>query len=373
MIFKGLKISDWAPAPGILLSAVLMSCWQPHQEAHEWRVAQFAPLPRAYVFTNAPEIAWLQPLQNTEWRTVEQAPYMRAADLTLGLYLDGRAWAMPWWVMKNHHAANLMAATQPILITFCEVCSGGSAFIPVIDGKRYMYRARGLYNGTHFIADDETDSFWKPFVGDCFWGALKGSRLERLPLHHSTWAEWLALHPDTLVADGENESRQGHGRNFKPGNPGLAEEFARTLEQSNDRRLATNALVVGLDVNGCSRAYPLSVLDKSGRVVNDTLGQEEIVIVRKPGSMLTSVLSRRHDKKVLVFEAAENGDMLDVMSGSHWNYEGEAYSGPLAGKRLAYVPWTIEEWYVWAANHPETDLFGGAGLRVSGKKAKTCE
>src|SRR5262245_271488 len=187
----------------MLLSASCLCCLQRHpeeQRKHKWQVDPFPPLPKAQIFRDTrdpsrPASALFNPLQGTEWRTVEQARYMRKSDLILGLYLDGRAWAMPWWVMKNHHVANIMTGARPVLMTFCEVCSGGSAFLPTIDGKRHTYRLKGLYNGTHFIADDQTGSFWQSFGGDSFWGPLKGTRLERLPLHHCTWAEWLALHP----------------------------------------------------------------------------------------------------------------------------------------------------------------------------------
>jgi len=317
---------------------------------------KFPELPKARLM-NVEELYFLRPLQKTKWHTAEQASYMQADDLVFALYLNGRAWVMPWWVIKNHHVANLTLNDQPVLMTFCEICTGSSAFIPVLDGKRYMFRVKGVYNGTHFIADDETGSCWTPFVGEAVLGPLKGSRLKRLPLYECTWAEWLALHPESLVADGANESRDGHAKLFTPGKDVHVKDFMKTLLRKRDRRLPENELVLGVEINGRFRAYPLATLDQIGLVVNDTLSSAEILIMHKTSTLLTSVFSRRFGNEVLVFENASNNQVVDRKYKSAWNYDGEAYAGTLAGQKLSYVSWTIEEWFTWAASHPQTEIF----------------
>jgi hypothetical protein len=311
---------------------------------------------------NVEEHSFLQPVQNTNWLKADQAGYMKTDDLIFGLSFKGQAWAMPWWIIKNHHVANLTLDDQPVMMSFCEICSGSAAFVPLLNGRRHTFRVKGLYNGTHFLIDDETGSFWTPFAGSAVYGPLKGTRLERLPLHTCTWEEWMALYPQTLVADSTNEPRGGHGRFFKPGKAERAgaefmKNFKKSLSRPLDPRLPENTLVVGVEINGRFRAYPLEALDKLGAAVNDTLNGAEILIMHKPGSLLTAVFSRRLGNTSLVFENAANNQIVDRKYRSTWNYDGAAYTGELAGQKLSYVPWVIEEWYSWSVTHPQTEIF----------------
>ncbi len=294
------------------------------------------------------------------WRAANDAAHMAPDAPVLGLHMGNRAWALPWWIMKNHHVANLKLDNQPILITFCELCSSAAAFNPVLKRERYTFRIVGFYNGTILVSDFETGSFSPPFRGEAVEGPLEGERLTRLPLYQCTWSEWLSLHPDAFVLDGAEALRGGHGHRYRPGSPGI-DSFSATLLQSVDKRLPHNDLVLGVEINAVARAYPLSTLDQIGLVVNDTLGEKEIVVLHQPETMLAIVFSRRIGDRVLVFEGAKDGRIVDCEYQGHWNYAGEAEDGALAGRKLSYVSSGVEEWYIWAAYHPETEIFGGSG------------
>src|SRR5262245_48413304 len=84
--------------------------------------------------------AFFNPLNDARWVEARRADHMRADDIVLGFQAGGGAWALPWWVMKNHHVANLTLDTKPVLFTFCENCSSGAAFDPVLDGQRLVFR-----------------------------------------------------------------------------------------------------------------------------------------------------------------------------------------------------------------------------------------
>src|ERR1700682_2528221 len=78
---------------------------------------------------------WVLPLNNPEWRASSDADHMKRDDPVLGLYRHGKSWAIPWWIIKNHHVANLTLEGQPLLIAFCEICSSGIALDPVVNGR----------------------------------------------------------------------------------------------------------------------------------------------------------------------------------------------------------------------------------------------
>src|SRR5262249_39816323 len=122
------------------------------------------------------------PLDQPRWKPASDASHMRPDDPVIGYWNGKEAWALPWWILKNHHVANLELGGQPMVITLCEVCSSSSAFVPVVDGRRLHFRVTGIYDGTICISDDETHTSWRPFVGVGISGTYARRELERLRL-----------------------------------------------------------------------------------------------------------------------------------------------------------------------------------------------
>lgn len=297
------------------------------------------------------------PLVEPRWVDVAHAAHMRADDPVLGLHFDQQAWALPWWIMKNHHMANLVLNGRPVYVALCERCSSAAAFDPVINGKLHTFRLEAIYNGTIMAIDHETQSLWAGFTGESLHGPMQGTIMQRLPLVQCSWQEWQAVYPQTLVPDGAGEPRDGHGSDQYPGAPGMGEGMAKTLAYIDDR-LPHNALVLGVQVMGHCRCYPLSVLAQVGHVLNDTLGGQDIAVFCKPGSLWAIAFQRKLDDQGLTFRSTTGG-IVDENTGSLWHIDGHAISGRLAGRRLQYVFSGIEEFYIWAAFHRDTEIYEG--------------
>jgi uncharacterized protein DUF3179 len=313
-------------------------------------------LPHALLF-QAEQVGngWRQPLNNPHW--VDTHDHLRADDPVLGLYLNRRARALPWWIMKNHHVANLAFDDVPVLVTLCEMCSGAAAFRAEAKGRRLEFRLRGTYNATILMDDTATGSLWSPFSGIALAGPMQGAALERLPLWQCLWSEWRALHPTTQVLHGEQTLREGHGSEFSPGSPGIGPTFRASLVRAIDERLPHNTLVLGVVNRLTARAYPLQTLAHIGPVLHDVLGGTEIVVRCRPGTLQALAFLRRVGERVLVFRCSAAGEVHDDQTGSVWNEMGEAVSGPLAGTQLSYINSGIEEWYAFAAYHPDAEIF----------------
>jgi hypothetical protein len=307
---------------------------------------------------------WVLPLNNPEWRASSEADHMKRDDPVLGLYRHGNSWAIPWWIIKNHHVANVTLNGEPVLIGFCEACSTGIAFDPLVNGRLLTFRLVGTYNGSILIADYETNSYWTPLTGEALDGPLKGTRLKQTELILCRWSEWLELHPQSLVAYGSEELRKGHSFDKTPGR--ADKTFLYLLLKPLDVRLPFNDLILGVTVGSEARAYSLLALDtgpdraEKNIVVNDIVGGDEIVILHKRKSWLAAAFSRRLGGQTLRFGLDRDGRFIDSMHHSHWSYEGEAVDGPAAGQKLPYVTSRVEDWYVWAAFHPKTSIFGKA-------------
>src|SRR5262249_23076241 len=115
-------------------------------------------LPQARPFPPRKQRRWVQTLN--EPGLAEAYRHPRGDDPVIGLYLNHQARALPWWIMKNHHVANLAFEHVPVLVTLCEMCSGSSAFRAEVQGRRLTFRMRGQYNGTILLEDGSTKTMW---------------------------------------------------------------------------------------------------------------------------------------------------------------------------------------------------------------------
>jgi hypothetical protein len=294
------------------------------------------------------------PLADPRWVDARDAAHMLPEDPVLGIESDAGQWALPWWIMKNHHVANLSLGGRAMFVVLCEICSSAAAYDPVVEGRRLTFRVEGFQNGAQLALDDQTGSLWGATTGEALEGSCRGRVLERLPLLQSTWQEWVEMYPGSLVPGGEGESRLGHGEGQTPGSPLLIPETLKTLGHI-DKRLPHYELVLGVSAGGASRCYPLARLEQAA--LNDRLGGEDIVVLSRPGSWIAAAFRRRLDGRILSFSSA-GGDIVDSETHSHWTLAGRARSGPLAGRQLEYVHSGVEEFFVWAAYHRGTEIFG---------------
>ena len=297
------------------------------------------------------------PLQAPEFISASEAEYIEPRDLVLGITINGESKAYPTSMMWFHHVANDVVGGTPVAITFCVVCSSGVAFNPVIEGTRYNFSLFALYDAVMVMADDETGSVWAHLSGIALDGPLQGAQMEILPLIQTTWEHWKELHPNTLVLSNESEYSDWYA------NPGLAEagfgpEFIQSIVNW-DERLPANTLVLGVDVGSSYIAYPVELLIALGGIANDNYEDHEMLIIVDQRNAFSIAYSREVNGQILNFEniAISGIDIVDHETGSHWNIEGEAISGPLQGEKLTFVTSYLTEWYGWAAYHPGSDIY----------------
>lgn len=308
---------------------------------------EYCPLPDAHLIRRDGVVPdFCAALNDPVWLPASEAQHMRDDDAVLGFAEGNEAWAFPWWIMKNHHVANLTLAGRPRFVAFCEACATAGVYDPIVDGTHYTFRIEGSYNGSSLAIDDQTGSYWAIVQGRAVFGPALGTSLERSPIVQETWAAWKALYPHTLVLDGTGESRTGHGsQHASPDH--LERGFEGTAPKRIDDRVPLLDLIVGVITDSEPRAYPLSATHRGGGLVHDEVGGVPVVVLTKPGTWLAVAFDRRVDGRTLEFVWNDKG-LADTETGSHWDLFGEATSGPLAGCRLAFVPSGLEKWYGWA-------------------------
>ena len=201
------------------------------------------------------------------------------------------------------------------------------------------------------MIDRETGSIWTHLDGKAIQGPLEGRRMTIVPLPQMTWGEWKKARPDTLVLSPDTPFANRY----------RSVQIARYNQREagfGDDRLASNALVIGVEVDDAFKGYPVDEVGRVG-VVNDTLSGQPIVIVYDSAAQSGLAFSRVVNGQVLEFynNANEGLELRDRATKSMWEIQGLAIEGSLKGAKLDFVSSFISEWYGWSGYHPETDIY----------------
>jgi hypothetical protein len=221
----------------------------------------------------------------------------------------------------------------------------------VVDGQALIFEVFGLKDAVLIMIDRETGSIWTHLDGKAIQGPLEGKRMNIVPLPQMTWANWEESRPDTLVLSPDTPFANRY----------RSVQIARYNQREagfGDDRLASNALVIGVEVDGAFKGYPVEQVGSVG-VVNDTLSGLPILIVYDTAARSGLAFSRVVDGQVLDFyNSADDGlEIRDRATNSIWEIQGLATDGSLTGMRLDFVSSFISEWYGWSGYHPETDIY----------------
>jgi hypothetical protein len=221
-----------------------------------------------------------------------------------------------------------------------------------------MYDPSGLYNGVFAMADRQTGSVWTHYDGSVLTGPLAGNdvQLGHVPLVHTTWAEWRAERPESLVLDQYDEYRSQYARSsgLSIGDSWFGQSFRDSLLHEDDR-LDRTEIILGAGIESEMRAYVLADLPSELSVLHDELAGYPIVVFTEPSSLYGLAFSSTVDGKVLEF-GVDDGRIIDT-AGTTWDRSGLGTDGPLSGTQLQHVTSFVSEWYGWVAFYPDTTIY----------------
>jgi Protein of unknown function (DUF3179) len=125
--------------------------------------------------------------------------------------------------------------------------------------------------------------------------------------------------------------------------------------------LAADARVVGVEVGGEARAYPIAILNWH-EIVDDRVGGLPIAVTYCPLCGTGIVFERTVSVDMLIFKVSgklyrNNLVMYDTATGSLWSQLlGNGILGAYDGTQLGVVTSTTIAWNDWQALHPDTKL-----------------
>jgi hypothetical protein len=275
-----------------------------------------------------------------------------------------------------------------------------------VNGRALHFYLAGINNQNFLMRDKETGTWWQQITGKAIYGPLKGASLELVPYDELTFGEWKSEVSDGLVLAEVPKYAKEYESNWEPEILKLPVviSFPGTELKSRD-------VVVGLDLNGVSRAYPWEMLLKQSPVVDHVSGTPLLVAVAPDKKSFRVFVSRIDGKDAEFFlkgeaegevdgaktskkletpvdavkssagvppavadaasphtlppaQTAAKSDpptkpwlLLDTTTASEWNFQGCAVSGPAQGKCLDRVPALKDYWFDWRNYHPDTTIY----------------
>lgn len=262
--------------------------------------------------------------------------------LVVGIEVNGEARAYPLMFIGYHHQVRDTVGGREVLVSYCTVCRTGRVFSPLVDGQAERFRLVGMDHWNAMFEDERTGSWWRQANGEAVTGVHKGKALEELPSQQVTLAQWLTLHPASLVMQGD---------------PAFAEEYAKdySFENGTSRKTLTGtdttswgekSWVVGILADGEATAFDWRRL-KRERVINAVVGRTPIVLALAADTVSffayvrpdTSVRFRLH------------GDSLVSGAGSYH------IGGRGAVGALKAIPASQEFWHSWRTFQPGTGRY----------------
>lgn len=132
-------------------------------------------------------------------------------------------------------------------------------------------------------------------------------------------------------------------------------DHAPLLQAKQATDLTSGETVLGIEIAGDARAYPLRILDRHA-VANDTVGRVPVALAWCPAC--GSAVAYRTSTPRGALTLAVSGQLLrDGQTGTLWQpLTGKAVEGPLArsGVELEPLPVVLTTWGKWLQLHPRT-------------------
>lgn len=208
------------------------------------------------------------------------------------------------------------------------------------------------------MRDEETGSWWQQVTGEAILGRLKGQRLT--PLFHDelTFGLWKREKPEGRVLRPNEELARS--AKYAPAN--WEERMAKvpvTTSVALDKSFEPRTLVIGLTVNGVSKAYPFDAVVRQSPILDD-VGGVPIFIVVGEDKRSVRAFERSVDGRKLEFFVKQDGPawkLIDAESGSEWDFTGKAIGGPLNGRQLKKIAVLNDYWFDWQTYHPNTIVY----------------
>ncbi len=275
-------------------------------------------VPLQDILSGGPPKDGIPALLTPKFVAADQSAYLEPRDRVIGFVREGVAKAYPLRILNWHEVVNDSVGSTAVAVTYCPLTGSGVVFDRAIEGRTVTFGVSGrLYQSNVLMYDHQTESLWSQLKAEAVTGSKTGARLVALPSATTTWEAWRRAHPNTLVLSMET----GHARDYTR-NPYAGYEQSEQVmfpPKRVDGRLPPKERVLGVELGGQAKAYPLVRLERVETVDDEIAGTA--VRVESDAAADTARVVRQADAKP--------------------------------------VPTVTAYWFAWSAFHPDTAVWGG--------------
>ena len=221
-----------------------------------------ALVPVAQIKHGGPGRDGIPAISQPDFVSAVQASFLSDTDRVLGINMQGRQKAYPVRILNYHEIVNDRFGDVAVLVSYCPLCGTGMAFLANRHGKDFDFGVSGLlYNSDVLLYDRQTESLWSQIRKQAITGPLKGQRPQQIPLEHTSWLDWRAHYPQTRVLS----QNTGYQRDYScsPYVGYVDSEQIMFDVSAIDHRFHPKEWVIGVEINGVTKAYPFSRLSDS--------------------------------------------------------------------------------------------------------------
>ncbi len=147
-----------------------------------------------------------------------------------------------------------------------------------------------------------------------------------------------------------------------PGRDGIPSlEYPTAISAGDASYIRPQDRVLGLEVNGVRRAYPIRILNYH-EIVNDIIGGKAVAITFCPLCGTGMAFNAERGGRIVEFGVSGllyNSDVLlyDRQTGSLWSQIMKtAVTGPMKGTKLVDLPVAHTTWRDWLERNPDTEV-----------------
>jgi hypothetical protein len=226
------------------------------------------------------------------------------------------------------------------------------------DGRPLKFHLTGINNQNFIMEDEETGTWWQQVSGEAINGPLKGRRLNGVFHDELTFATWKREHPQGRVL--RPAANNDAWRKFSENWEAQTGKLPVVTQASASDKIAPRAIVLGVNLNGAAKAYPLETIERQNLLVDKLGGIPLIVVLGEDKKSVRAFETRVDGRELEFFVQADAGTpwrMFDGETRSEWDFTGRAMSGALAGRQLKKIPVLKDYWFDWKIYNPQTTIY----------------
>ena len=229
------------------------------------------------------------PEAQPQFAPAKDIDFLEPGERVIVVSLGEETRAYPVRVLTVHRAIRDELAGSHILVCWAVLTQMARCFvIPTGDVEVGWGNSGRLYRGNPVLYDNATGSLWDTFSGLALTGPEAGTKLSRLPAAVHPWGQWQQSQPESRVLTTDT----GYEELEKKGLYGTqaSQTIAQYIQSPNlmpvpgydpetSGPLSPKAFVIGVEVGGRAKAYPLQgLLEASGGLLEDEVEDQKVSI-----------------------------------------------------------------------------------------------